>query len=169
MKGVYEIRNTVTGECYIGKAYSVEERWKQHRDTLREGRHFNHLLQAAWNAYGEAAFIFGVLEEIPNAAELSAREIELIVERTPAYNIAGTGRDSAARLIRAQARRDESEPPQKLWLHISEAARQLGVSTPVLRRRCEAGAFPGARFYGPHTGWRIPRSSLIAYLEDDKQ
>ncbi len=64
MKGVYEIRNTVTGECYIGKADSFEARWKLHRDTLRERRHHNHLLQAAWNSYGEDAFEFTVLEEI---------------------------------------------------------------------------------------------------------
>jgi len=189
MKGVYEIRNTVNGECYIGKADSFEARWKLHRDTLRERRHHSHLLQAAWDAYGEDAFEFSVLEVVADPMERAAREIELILERKPAYNIAGTGRDSAERLARLIAKRATTAappppiPPEELpegsefdwlraerkpWLHVPELAKRLGVSSFIVRSRCESGAFYGARFYRSGAGWRIPRSGVIAFLKSQK-
>jgi group I intron endonuclease len=61
--GVYAIRNTVNGKRYVGSTTSsLRGRWRRHRRELNPGKHANRKLQRAWNKYGEAAFVFEVLE-----------------------------------------------------------------------------------------------------------
>jgi hypothetical protein len=86
-RGIYEIRNTRTGECYIGSATNIARRWADHRKHLNRGTHVNHRLQDGWDADGEESFSFSVIEEIPPPAWLLVAESRLIAERNPAYNI----------------------------------------------------------------------------------
>jgi hypothetical protein len=92
MKGIYEIRNVVTGDTYLGSSQSVQRRWQVHVDALNGGRHPNSLLQAAWLEYGPSAFAFRVLEVPGDGVDLIAREMALIGQLAPSYNIAGTPR-----------------------------------------------------------------------------
>lgn len=64
--GVYRIRNLISGNLYVGKAKSVRYRTNEHRNALRKGIHCNTHLQAAWNKYGEEAFVFEVVELVSN-------------------------------------------------------------------------------------------------------
>lgn len=67
LKGVYCIENRVTGEKYIGSAaVSFFVRLRNHRNCLNAGTHKNMNLQAAWDRYGEANFIFSILEVVSN-------------------------------------------------------------------------------------------------------
>lgn len=56
--GVYEIVNTVNGKRYIGSAVNFVKRWCNHKDKLRQNKHYNRHLQAAWNKHGGSAFEF---------------------------------------------------------------------------------------------------------------
>jgi hypothetical protein len=87
IRGIYEIRNTITGECYIGSAHSILRRWAQHRASLNNGGHYNHRLQQAWDTYGAETFAFGVLEEIAPPHGLEQVEARYIAERRPPYNL----------------------------------------------------------------------------------
>jgi hypothetical protein len=71
---VYVIRCLATGEVYVGSTCNLAERWAAHRVRLRAGTHVNEKLQAAWDAYGEAAFEFGIVEEIGHPRELRRAE-----------------------------------------------------------------------------------------------
>lgn len=62
LSGVYQIRCISTGKIYVGSTANLKERWYQHRRTLRLGPHHNLHLQSAWDKYGEANFVFSVLE-----------------------------------------------------------------------------------------------------------
>jgi hypothetical protein len=54
----------------------------------------------------------------------------------------------------------------KQWFKVSEVATGLNVSVETVRKWCESGKFPNAiKDDNPRIGWRIPRSSLIAFLE----
>lgn len=70
MQGIYAIVNTVNGKTYIGSSSNIEQRWYGHRRDLRGGHHHSSVLQRAWNKYGEAAFVFQVMEVIKDIKDL---------------------------------------------------------------------------------------------------
>lgn len=124
MRGIYEIRNVVTGDHYIGMSGRVEARWHQHLRALACGRHVSTALQRAWEIDGAAAFTFRVLEIIPDLGACEERERQLIRDQQPAYNTANTeraidlGRASAQRRISSAARVRKHSP--SLWQQMSE-------------------------------------------------
>ena len=76
MKGqfIYKIINTVNGKFYVGSTTNTRERFRTHRHRLRGNKHHASHLQAAWNKYGEEAFVFHVIQEVPEGASLQAAE-----------------------------------------------------------------------------------------------
>ena len=73
-RGVYKIINVVNNKFYVGSAVDLKRRKTRHFSELRTGKHNNRYLQAAWVKYGEQAFVFVVIEEVPEAADLLAAE-----------------------------------------------------------------------------------------------
>jgi group I intron endonuclease len=71
--GVYLVRNTVDGKVYIGSSIEMNRRWSNHRGLLRNKKHSNRHLQAAWDKYGENSFEFTTIEACPENV-LIARE-----------------------------------------------------------------------------------------------
>lgn len=86
--GVYEIRNLVNGNRYIGSTARLEKRWQEHLSNLRSGQHHNPHLQAAFDKYGEAAFSFSVLERVEDTSQLTTREQHFLDTSNPEYNLA---------------------------------------------------------------------------------
>lgn len=74
MPGIYEIRCLANGRFYIGSAVNLRERWHRHVVTLRRGEHHNFYLQQAWNKYGDAQFLFSVLEYVASEDALVAEQ-----------------------------------------------------------------------------------------------
>lgn len=72
--GIYKITNTATDHFYIGSAVNLQRRKTRHFSELRNHKHNNRRLQAAWDKYGEAAFIFTVIESVEDRAALYAAE-----------------------------------------------------------------------------------------------
>lgn len=68
--GIYAIRCHSSGKSYIGSAVRFATRFKNHRASLRSGKHHSPKLQGAWDKYGEDAFSFEVLEIIRDKALL---------------------------------------------------------------------------------------------------
>lgn len=65
VSGVYQIRNLQNGHVYFGSAICFRSRWNRHLSHLRAGTHHCRHLQAAWNKYGETAFVFYVVMLCP--------------------------------------------------------------------------------------------------------
>ncbi len=84
--GIYQIENQVNGNRYIGSAINLKCRHTQHFSDLRYQRHYNSHLQAAFLKYGEAAFVFSVLEYTEPPA-LIEREQHYLNMFAPEYNI----------------------------------------------------------------------------------
>lgn len=84
--GIYAIVNSVTGRKYIGSSINIQNRFRQHRSDLKNGKHKNPILQAAWDRYGHEAFSFIVLELV-HADHLLERERIIIQQTTDRYNV----------------------------------------------------------------------------------
>lgn len=69
MAVIYRITNMLTDDYYIGSAESFERRRWQHQYALKRNEHKNPRMQAAWNKYGPDAFVFEVIEVVPEGRE----------------------------------------------------------------------------------------------------
>lgn len=92
--GIYRIRNRVTGQVYIGSSKNLEFRMHGHFVALTNGRHDNVPLLEAWQAFGVAAFAFGILEvtEPDNAALIVAESRWIATTGAALYNVRKTGK-----------------------------------------------------------------------------
>lgn len=73
--GIYCIEHVASGRSYIGSTRSLRKRLREHRLSLRKGKHFAPYLQRAFNKYGEDAFAFRALETcLDDPLMLIARE-----------------------------------------------------------------------------------------------
>ena len=103
--GVYQVKNTANGKVLLGGTMNLHGPLNRHRFTLKIGSHLNKELQREWNEFGEAAFVFEVLEVIkkrddPDFSledELSARERQWVEKVQPfgerGYNVGPMIRD----------------------------------------------------------------------------
>ena len=73
-RGIYKIINVINNKFYVGSAVDLKRRKARHFSELRNGRHNNRHLQAAWGKYGEQAFVFVVVEQLATDADLLAAE-----------------------------------------------------------------------------------------------
>ena len=69
-RGIYKIINVINNKFYVGSAVDLKRRRTRHFSELRTGKHNNKHLQAAWNKYGESAFIFVVVEEVEDSVNI---------------------------------------------------------------------------------------------------
>lgn len=77
---IYKIINTTNGKFYVGSSTNFKERSRCHKSRLRSGKHHSKHLQAAWNTYGEDAFIFKTIAIIPDGESLQAAEDMWLIE-----------------------------------------------------------------------------------------
>jgi group I intron endonuclease len=73
-RGIYKIINVINNKFYVGSAVDLKRRKTRHFSELRTGKHNNRYLQAAWVKYGESSFVFVVVEELLEDADLLAAE-----------------------------------------------------------------------------------------------
>jgi group I intron endonuclease len=77
---IYRITCTANNKFYIGSTVNKAQRWARHRKQLRDGTHPNKHMAAAWAKYGEAMFVFEVLEDVAEPAALFAAEQKYLDE-----------------------------------------------------------------------------------------
>ena len=89
MPGVYKIENTDNGKLYIGSSKNVSKRLKDHKYNLRRGKHYNIILQRAWDKHGENAFRFLILIRCSKVDKVffEQRAIDLYDSSVFGYNI----------------------------------------------------------------------------------
>jgi group I intron endonuclease len=89
--GIYCIKNTTNGKCYVGQSVDIKRRWAAHKRLKELGRS---AIVFVIKKYGVESFNFTVLEECPRC-ELNNREVHWIREMntlTPnGYNLNSGG------------------------------------------------------------------------------
>ncbi len=102
--GIYQIKNIVSRESYIGSTVNLRGRCAGHLRDLKAEKHDNSRLQNAWRKYGNEVFEFIVLEEVPNKSRLIEREQFLLDALLPEYNLCGTAGSTLGRTHGPEAR-----------------------------------------------------------------
>jgi len=95
-QGIYKIINVVNNKFYVGSAVNLRKRKTRHFSELRNGRHNNRHLQAAWLKYGEQAFVFVIVEEVPDRALLLDAENRWLKEHVGENYCYNIGTDATA-------------------------------------------------------------------------
>lgn len=121
--GIYSIKHIATGRVYVGSASNISKRWSRHRKDLRSNQHSNKHLQAAWNKYGETAFVFEVIE-LTN--DLTQREQFWIdnLHALDGFNIAPTARSSRGRKWSEQERAQRTHANNTSQLNTPQAVKK---------------------------------------------
>lgn len=106
--GIYKIENTANGQCYVGSAANVYQRIHAHKSMLRLSEHHSLKLQRAWLKYGEAVFLFSVIELIAERVDLVTRE-QFWIDKLHAfgengYNMAPKAGSTLGRRLSAETR-----------------------------------------------------------------
>jgi GIY-YIG catalytic domain len=79
LKGIYQIKNTLTNTVYIGSSIDIEKRTQTHIRDLNNKTHINSDLQKDWTTYGSSAFVFEVIEEVDKDWDLPEKEYCAII------------------------------------------------------------------------------------------
>ena len=87
--GAFSVRCTATGQVWVGSARNLEAVRNRFWFCLRNGGHPDRALQAEWNAHGEPAFQFEVLETL--ADDVSPFAIADLLEEKQAHWVARLG------------------------------------------------------------------------------
>ena len=78
---VYQIVNNQNGRIYVGETFRGELRWKKHLTGLKGGYHPNTDLQKDFNKFGEEAFEWSIIKELPKDREILAKEEKLNIHK----------------------------------------------------------------------------------------
>ena len=72
--GIYKLRNTITGTCYVGQSQWVKKRIREHFRLLNLKKHPNPRLQNSYLKYGPEAFDWSLEVECEDTTELDLIE-----------------------------------------------------------------------------------------------
>ena len=149
--GIYQITNQTNGKRYIGSAVNIRKRWTNHLFALRHQQHPNRHLQAAFDKYGETAFVFSTLEHIENALQLIPREQYFLDMLKPEYNISPTAR-SALGVRRSPETRKKMSKAWSLEKRQAKSGKLRGTPLSEEHRQKISKAMSGARHpnFGQH-------------------
>lgn len=84
---VYQIKNTVTGDLYVGSSIYMRRRIRQHIYHLERKTHANRRLQNAFLKYGRESFSVSILEDGFTREKISIVEQKHMDTLKPEYNI----------------------------------------------------------------------------------
>lgn len=84
--GIYIIKSTINDKCYVGSAISIIRRIRDHKNFLRNDKHYNKKLQNHYNKYGIDSLSYNILEYCDKSI-LIEREQYFIDNLRPFFNI----------------------------------------------------------------------------------
>lgn len=136
MGAIYKIINVVNDAFYVGSAVNPRRRKWEHWKSLKENTHHCSALQDAWNLYGEDAFYFEIVEEVPDDRLLMIEDIYLHRHhgQENCYNTASSTfmtpsyqaevRDKISNTLRTKYKNDKTYAPRLGKKH-SEETKEL--------------------------------------------
>lgn len=160
--GIYKIINVVNNKFYVGSAVNFSRRKTRHFSELRTGKHNNRYLQAAWNKYGEAAFVFVIVEEVQDKQvllEVENRWLKEHVGKEYCYNL---GIDATAPMLGVGGELS----PTWGYRHTKETLKKIGAASKIRTQSDEEKAKRRATMKG-HEVPLATRAKISATLSGE--
>lgn len=126
VSGIYQIRNVVNENLYIGSTVNIKKRWRNHISDLKNNKHHSRHLQNAWNKYSADVFEFSILETCSIFA-LIFREQHYINLYQPVYNNSPTAGSALGVKHTAETRERMSKASKKRFISI-ETRIKIGIA-----------------------------------------
>jgi group I intron endonuclease len=126
---IYKIINAINNKFYVGSAVNFEKRKARHLWRLRRGDHANKHLQAAWQKYGEKAFVFAVVQAVAEHEDLLAAENVWLFEHVGkdyCYNIATDATAPQTGMFG-----DKNAMWGKTFQHTDDAKKRIGAASKI--------------------------------------
>lgn len=130
---IYQIRNIITGQRYIGSTTNLDQRKDRHFTDLHNNKHHNIYLQRSYNKYGQDAFVFEIVVEltVDDVAGIRLVEQQHLTSNTGLYNIGkqATGGDTLSNhphKKEIQKRKGESIRQTRLAMSEQERSEKYG-------------------------------------------
>lgn len=126
--GIYAFLNQVTGLRYIGQSRNLENRRKEHLNSLHRGDHHSQYLQRSYRLHGAESLIYSVLEYC-NADAMTDREQFWLDFYTSAgvYNSAPAANSNLGVVWSAESRQKQSKS-QKGRIHSEETKDKIRLA-----------------------------------------
>ena len=136
MTCIYEIKNILTNDIYIGSSVNFKERKRRHLRDLKNLKHHSIILQRAYNKYGKSNFIFNILIKCDKNL-LEKFENEFLIKLEPKYNICKIAYKTTGRVCtketrekhRKNALKNNAKPPESTWKNKQRAVIMLDKNT----------------------------------------
>jgi len=145
--GVYRIVCKPTGKLYVGSTHRhFGNRFRQHKYHLRRGDHHSPKLQAVWDKYGEAAFLFEPM--IICSDNILEREQWALDHLEPELNIVPVAGSSVGHKLTDEQIENLKRRPQSIakrymvkgeMLSVPEMSEKYGVKVVTIRARLREG------------------------------
>ncbi len=94
--GIFQIRNLVNGKILIGSSKNLQNFANRHKFQLKLGSHQNKVLQDDYNKFGEANFVFEIIDQLPEKEDPAydySRDLKVLedmwLEKVQPYNEKG--------------------------------------------------------------------------------
>jgi hypothetical protein len=129
---IYALKNIITEQYYVGLTARPKSRKNEHFKDLRAGRHHSSKLQAAFNAYGELAFQWKVLQV--NIAGIDGMKWEMFwIAHFGSFNH-GYNMNSGSEYVGITCTWNGKNYPSQ-----AAAARELKINSSTMRKRVHRG------------------------------
>lgn len=120
---IYEIRNIITNDLYIGSTVNFNDRKWRHFSDLKKGKHHSIILQRAFDKYGEETFIMKPLEKCERSSLIDL-ENKYLQSLEPKYNICRIANsnlgykvtDETKKKLSEYAKKNNVKPPKETWM-----------------------------------------------------
>jgi group I intron endonuclease len=134
--GIYQIRNILTQDLYVGSAKDIYTRGCLHLSELNKNRHHSPILQHAWNKYGKDSFVHEIIK-LCEKENLIVEEQKQLDSLKPKYNILTNARSCLGIKRPYQCKpiyQIDSSTLQiiKRWDKVTEALKETGIKTILL-------------------------------------
>lgn len=161
---IYKITNIRNNKVYIGQtSVKHNQRWTNHKYSLRKNIHSNNHLQAAWNKYGEVNFHYEIIYTAVSKEDLNNKEKEFIKklksnDPSKGYNLdqgGGVGRmtEENKEKLRERMLGNKNTLGRKKTEEEKEAHRQMMIGRKLRPRTEEEKAHLSALWSGDKCHW----------------